>query len=421
MNGTALPQLHTTIPGPSSQDWVDRLALHECPAITARRTRRATLLGASNDDPIVWKEAVGANVIDTDNNRFIDLTAGFGVAAVGHRNPKVVSAAQTQLKTLLHAMGDAYPDTKRILLLESLSQRTGLSRSILGCSGSDAIDAAIKTACIATGRHRILAFSNSYHGLAFGALPASDYKSQAFRRPFTKQLGDHVDHVAFGGPLPDLSTYGAVLVEPIQGRGGIQEPPKGWLRDLIDHAHQSGCLVIFDEIYTAFGRTGIPFAFQHESLEDRKPDLLCIGKAMAGGFPISACIGSAKVMDSWGASKGEAIHTQTFLGNPLGCAMALAALEELDRLLPEVMPKSIWLREQLQLRGFKTRGRGLMLGIEHHDTLYLSRMLMKAGIIVLPAGPNAEVLALTPPLMITIPQLQYFLDQLDRICSTYMR
>lgn len=417
MKGTELPLLKTTIPGPHSQSWIDRLALHECPAITARRARRAAMLNQHNDDPIVWNQAVGAVVVDVDDNRLLDLTAGFGVAAVGHRNPKVVRAGQNQLGTLIHAMGDAFPDTTRIRLLETLADRTGLSRSILGCSGSDSIDAAIKTACMATGRSRVLAFSNSYHGLAFGSLPTTDYKAKAFRAPFAAQLGNHVDHAPFGGVLPSLEEYGAIIVEPIQGRGGIQEPPAGWLAKLIDAAHHAGALVIFDEIYTGFGRTGTPFAFKHESLHGRVPDLVCLGKALGGGFPISVCIGRADVMDSWGASKGEAIHTQTFLGNPLGCAMALATLEELDRLLPEVLPKSQWLRNELHKRGLKTRGRGLMVGIEHHDTLSLSRNLMKRGIIVLPAGPNAEVLALTPPLMITQEQLSFFLSQLDDLCS----
>ena len=104
------------------------------------------------------------------------------------------------------------------------------------------------------------------------------------------------------------------LVEPIQGRGGIRVPPDGWLAGLIQAAHANGCLVIFDEIYTGFGRTGTPFAFQDDSLEGERPDLLCVGKALGGGFPISACLGTAEVMDAWGGSKGEAIHTQTFLG-----------------------------------------------------------------------------------------------------------
>ena len=156
------------------------------------------------------------------------------------------------------------------------------------------MEAAIKTARIATGRDRILAFENGYHGLAFGSLTATHYKADSFRAPFEGQLGKHVDHACFDGALPDdLSGYAAVIVEPIQGRGGIRSPSPGWLRDLIRTAHQQDVLVIFDEIYTGFGRTGDWFAFQHQSLEGERPDLLCIGKAMAGGFPISACLGTA--------------------------------------------------------------------------------------------------------------------------------
>ena len=208
-----------------------------------------------------------------------------------------------------------------------------------------------------------------------------------------------------------------MIVEPIQGRGGIRTPPKTWLRDLIDQAHEAGAVVIFDEIYTGFGRTGEYFAFQDPSLEGRKPDLLCVGKSLGGGFPISACLGTAEVMDSWGASKGEAIHTQTFLGNPLGCAMALAALSELSITLPSVKEKGEWLRGELESMGFTVRGRGLLLGIEHPDTLWLSRSLLQKGFISLPAGPQAEVLALTPPLVIEYEQLQHFLAQLKILCS----
>ena len=156
MNGLQLPHILTDIPGPGSQSQVDILAQHECPAITARRARRAEALGQSDTDPIVWKAALGANVMDVDNNLFVDLTAGFGVAGAGHRHPKVVEAAASQSAQLIHAMGDAFPDPKRIELLQRLSQLTGYPRSILGCSGSDSIDAAIKTAVMATGRHQII-------------------------------------------------------------------------------------------------------------------------------------------------------------------------------------------------------------------------------------------------------------------------
>lgn len=418
MIGTLLPTIRTPIPGPLSQQWIDRLAMHECPAITARRTRRASVLGLSKDDPIVWKEAVGSNVVDVDGNIFVDMTAGFGVASVGHRNKNVVKAVQQQSQTLVHAMGDAYPDPQRILLMEKLALLTGLDRTILGCSGSDSVEAAIKTAKIATGRDRILGFDGGYHGLAFGSLSVTAYKAQSFRQPFAKQLGTHVDHAIFNGEIPtDLSQYAAIIVEPIQGRGGVRPAKRQWLNDLIRKAKEQGTLIIFDEIYTGFGRTGTWFAFQNQGLMEDKPDIVCVGKALAGGFPISACIGSAAVMDAWGASQGEAIHTQTFLGNPLGCAMALGALEELERIIPTVVPKSAFLCELLQSQGFSVRGRGLLLGVELSDSLAASRQLLQHGYIALPAGPNCEVLALTPPLVISEEQLNHFVQTLIQVCG----
>lgn len=411
-----LPYIHTAIPGPQSQAWIDRLSTKECPAITSRRARRAQALGAAKDDPIVWKSAQGCIVEDMDGNRFIDMTAGFGVAAVGHRNPKVVAALQAQSEILLHAMGDAFSDPKRIELMEKLCAITGMDRCIFGSSGSDSVEVAIKTAKIATNRSKILAFHNAYHGLAFGSLSSTHYKAEMFRGPFTEYLGNYVDHIPYNSILPeDLSEYAAIVVEPIQGRGGVQVGDFAWLKNLIEQAHQQGALVIFDEIYTGFGRTGSWFAFQHPQMGGLKPDLLCIGKALAGGFPISACLGTAKVMDAWGASKGEAIHTQTFLGNPLGCAMALAALEELEELFPSIAEKSQWFIQQLQSNGFQVQGRGLLLGIPLSNTLAASRLLLHKGFIILPAGPNAEVIALTPPLMISKAQLQNFIQALKEV------
>ena len=411
--GEQLPTLRTALPGPTSQSWIDRLAQRECPAITARRARRAAALGAASDDPIVWAEAVGANVVDVDGNVLVDLTAGFGVASVGHRHPAVVAAGQAQLGRLVHAMGDAFPDPQRIRLLERLAALTGMERTILGSSGSDAVEAALKTARMATGRDRVVAFSASYHGLSYGVLAATGYKRASFQAPFAGQLGSHVHHAPFGGPLPDLSGVGAVVVEPIQGRGGVRVPPPDWLAGLLDAAHAAGAVVIFDEIYTGFGRTGRWFAFQDTALEGRRPDIVCVGKGMAGGYPISACVGTAAVMDAWGASRGEAIHTQTFLGNPVGCAMALAAIGVVEDVLPTVSETGAWLRAALGARGLSVRGAGLLLGIELDDSLAVSRALMAQGYIALPAGEAAEVLALTPPLTVTRRQLEGFLAALD--------
>ncbi len=412
LTGDALPSLQTAVPGPRSRAAVDRLAARECPAITARRARRAAALGTADTDPVVWARARGANVEDVDGNIFVDMTSGFGVAGVGHGNPRVVAALQDQSTRLLHAMGDAFPDPRRIDLLERLAALTGLDRSILGSSGSDAVEAALKTARMASGRDGVLAFGRAYHGLSYGALATSGYKAGAFRAPFQGQLGAHVIHAPFGAPLdtlPDLRArgIGAVLVEPIQGRGGVRVPPPGWLAALVDWAHDAGAVVIFDEIYTGFGRTGAWFRFQTEGA---RPDLVCVGKGMSGGFPISACIGTRAVMDAWGGSRGEALHTQTFLGNPLGCAMALAAIDEVARLLPTVTARSTALRTALHAHGFTTQGAGLLLGVPVANPLVAMRALLERGFIALPAGEQAEVMALTPPLCTTPDQLAAFVS-----------
>jgi 4-aminobutyrate aminotransferase/(S)-3-amino-2-methylpropionate transaminase len=404
MTGNDLPALVTPIPGPLSRGWVDRLALRECPAITARRARRAAALGRADDDPPVWVAARGVNVRDADGNLLVDLTAGFGASSVGHAHPAVVAAGQHQLATLPHAMGDAYFHPGRVELLEVLADLTGLDRAILGSSGSDAVEAALKTARIATGRDRILAFDGSYHGLSYGALPVTGYKAGAFRAPFAGQLGLHVEHAPFGGPIPDLTGVGAVLVEPIQGRGGVRVPPAGWLASLGSRARAAGALLVFDEIFTGMGRTGSWFAFQDQGV---KPDLLCVGKGLGGGFPISACLGSAAVMDAWGASTGEAIHTQTFLGNPVGCAMALATIGVIrdEGLREHAEREGAWLSRALaSLPGVDgVRGRGLMVAPDLGSgvrALAASRAMLRRGWIVLPAGEAGEVLAFTPPLTV---------------------
>ena len=405
MNGRALPHLITEVPGPGSREWVDRLAARECPAVTARRARRASAIGVSDVDPIVYADALGANVRDSDGNVFVDLTAGFAVAAVGHAHPKVVEAVQQQVARLPHAMGDAYPDETRIRCMEMLCRRTGLDRVLFGSSGSDAVEGAVKTARMATGRSAVLAFQDGYHGLSMGALPLTAYKDDFFRAPFADWLGGHVRHAIFGGELPALDDVAAVLVEPILGRGGVQEPPPGWLGEVARQAKAAGALFVLDEVYTGFGRTGNWFAFEHDALE---PDVICVGKGMSSGFPISAAIGTASAMDAWGASKGEALHTQTFLGHPVGCAAALAVDDVLqaEGLVGRAFDLGArWRRELAGIDGVRAvRGRGLMLALELRagcSALALSRSLLERGFIALPVGSHDDALGLSPPLVLT--------------------
>lgn len=420
LSGTELPHLRTELPGPASRAAVDLLAQHECPAITARRARRAQAMGASTDDPFIWAEARGANVRDADGNTFVDLTAGFAVALLGHAHPKVVAAAQAQTARLVHAMGDAWPDLTRARLLATLSKVApgDLDVAILGLSGADAVDAAIKTAVLATGRNGVITFTGGYHGLALGVLGLQGYKP-AFTDPFRGITHPHVRTLPFAcdagtlaGALQD-GTVGMVMVEPVQGRGGMRTAPTGWLSQVAQITRKHGALLAFDEIQCGLGRTGTMWAGPGEGV---LPDLLCVGKALGGGFPVSATLGSRAVMDAWGASTGEAIHTQTFLGHPVGSAAALAALDVIQQHdIPSRCARiGGGLTERLRERGYAVRGRGLMLGVQLGAASFpVCRALQRRGFITLPAGQQAEVVALTPPAVITADQQEAFLSALD--------
>ncbi|TVQ93830.1 MAG: aspartate aminotransferase family protein [Deltaproteobacteria bacterium] len=418
--GQRLPLLRSPVPGPRSRAAIDRLARFECPAITARRARRAQALGAAHDDPIVWAEAIGANIVDADGNLFVDLCAGFGVATLGHRDPEIVQAARDQAELLLHAMGDAYPDLTRIALLEELAHAApgGLCQAILSLSGADAIDAAVKTALLATGRTGVITFQASYHGLSLGATPLGAYKS-AFVEPFRRIVHPDVRHLPFGAPSSMVrdalrtQQVGLVLVEPVQARGGCRPAPPGWLHDLREACTRTGTFLAFDEVYTGFGRTGRAFACEHEGVI---PDLLCVGKSLGGGYPISACLGTEAAMAAWGASRGEALHTQTFLGHPIGCATARVTLARLPQTATACAVLGESLRRRLTDAGLTVRGKGALLGVElGAESLRISRELLQRGFLALPAGVDAEVLSLTPPACLTAAQQDAFVHALQEL------
>ena len=461
--GKKMPQTTGSIPGETSIDLIDALAQTECPAITARRARRARETGV-DQDPIVWERALGANVEDADGNVYVDMTSAFAVAGLGHNPPAVVDAAHDQIDDLLHAMGDVYPSRTKIEFCDLLAEITPdpLQQSILGLSGSDAIQAALKTAAIYSGEPGAIAFWGGYHGMAYGALSATAYRA-AFRRPFLGQLNRHIRHVPYPDPyrppfgrdpgadpqdvLDDCLTHleqlldgpatggegiGAIIVEPIQGRGGEIVPPDGFLRRLREICDARDLVLIFDEIFTGFGRTGELFAAEREGVV---PDVMCLGKGMGGGFPISAAIGRPDIMEAWELSSGEAIHTQTFLGNPLGCAMASAAVSEIvDREWPDrVAERGETLGDRLREiadrhpdRVGDVRGSGFMWGldlVEEGDptkpdaelALELVDRLRDRGYLALPSGVHGNVLAVTPPFVATDAQLEGFLQSVDAV------
>ena len=412
------PLLSTAVPGPRSRALAERQASVE--------SRNATC--SEPTPPVFWERACGCNVWDADGNRYVDLTAGFGVANVGHAHPRVVEAVQDQAERLLHALGDVHPAGVKVALCEALAKRFpggGPAKALLGTSGSDAVEAALKTALVATGRAGVVAFEGAYHGLALGALDATH--RPFFREPFAARLPAATRFARFGdaddalraareSPLP----VGAVLVEPIQGRGGERVPPRGFLRALRELCDREGCLLILDEIYTGFGRTGRWFACEDEGVV---PDLLCVGKGLGGGMPLSACLGRAEVMDRLPASAGESLHTQTFLGHPPACAAALASLavleeEKLPQRAAEVGARALaGLRRALAgaAGAREARGRGLLLGIECDSPARAARACAGAlarGVVVIPSGDDGRVVSITPPLCIDADLLESCLEVL---------
>ena len=425
--GSLPPCIQTTVPGPASLRLAKLLQRYESWNVTFFSERF----------PVFWHRAVGANVWDVDGNRYVDFTSAFGVATIGFSHPKVREALHHQSQLLWHGMGDVHPTAQKAELCRRLVQvtygRAGIDARVILCSsGFEAVEAALKTAHLATGRSRFVAFCGGYHGLGLGATDVTGWKF--FRDPFRAILAKCVDFLPYPAcescPLEPLrrqllqllekKLYAAVIVEPVQGRGGAVVPPVGFLQMLRDVTQQTGTVLIFDEIYTGFWRTGYWLACDAEGL---LPDLLCLGKAMGGGFPISACVGTDEVMCHWPRSKGEAIHTSTHLGNPMGCAMALAALDVLQE------PSTIQLMQEsahrlgAALRKVAqacpdqiqcVRGRGLLWGIElrsHQNESAAQKCAMlvteglSRGLLLLGGGERGEVLTLSPPAGLSQPQV----------------
>ena len=448
--------------------------------LRAYESRNVTFIDPDGSWPIVWERARGVHVWDADGKRYLDLTAAFGVAAAGHANPRVIKAGQKQMGRLLHAMGDVHPHALKAQLAAELSRITferwtgrksrvqsptsfarsatevrkskvqgpesqGQKGKTIFCnSGSEAVEAALKTAMMATGRSGVIAFSGAYHGLGYGALNTTH--RDHFKSPFRSQLREFGHFVPFPACPEELAhledsirslfraeNIGAVLVEPIQVRGGINVPPEKFLSMLRALCDEHGAILILDEIYTGFGRTGKWFACEHFRVI---PDVICLGKALTGGFPLSACVGRADLMDSaWPPSSGEAIHTSTFLGHPVGCAMALAQIKEIEN--RELVARSAalgkvlarLLRSQISNPKFQSavRGLGLVVGLElslsdgapaTEAALKAIKTLVHRGFIFLPEGEHSNVVSFTPPLTISESQLRGAVNALEEVLTT---
>lgn len=438
-----------------SQAWLKRLAAVESPDVTF----------ASERFPVVLKSGRGMRVRDVDGNRYLDFTACFGVLALGHHSPVIIQAMRKQTAKLIHGMGDVHPTPSKVRLLELIARITPFTRpkTILSLSGGEAVESALKTAMLATGRQRFVSFSGGYHGLQFGPLALAD------RAHFTKGFEAwtegkctvvpfpyHKAQFACGEEplLPEFLTSqhglvssaesltrledalktkscAALVLEPVQGRGGERTYPDGFVKAAADLARHYGSLVIFDEIFTGFGRTGSLFGFEHAKVT---PDLLCLGKALGGGLPLSACVGD--VMDVWGKSTGEARHTSTFLGHPLACGVGYAGVSAILKNLPEWQAnmagidvefsrflKTCQAQGVAKVAPFEMRGTGYMRGLWFYRSpqgfaVWLAEELLALGFLVLPSGPRGDVLSLTPPLIATHVEFRKILNATAKLLGS---
>ncbi len=346
----------------------------------------------------------GAELYDPDGHRYIDLTSGYGVAILGYGHPKIIEAIKTQAEKLLTCHGSFYNDARASFLEELVKVAPkGLDSVLMTNSGAEAVEAALKTAIRATGKTEIVAFVRGYHGKTFGALSATwEHKYKDGFGPLLPWF----THVPYGDIEKTRAAVSertaAILVEPIQGEGGVRVPTKGFLKELRELATERSILLMLDEVQTGLMRTGKMFSFQWEGIV---PDIFILGKGLAGGLPVGAVISSQETM----AKLGLGGHTSTMAGNPLVCAAGTATLEVLKQEISEELvasKSSLFLKSLGECSNLKVireiRGMGLMLGLElRMEAEATLNSLEECGVLALPAGRN--VVRLLPPLIIPEP------------------
>lgn len=356
---------------------------------------------------IVIVKGKGAILWDVNGNEYIDCMSNYGVSLVGHSHPKVIRTIKEQSELLISCHGSLYNEVRSTFLEKIVNvMPKGLDKVFLSNSGTEAIECSIKLARKFTGKHEIIAMMGGYHGKTFGSLSATWNKK--YRTPF-EPLVPGFQHVSYGNSdkIREIISKktAAILVEPIQGEGGIRMPPPNFLKELREICDDRNILLIFDEIQTGMGRTGKMFACQHENVF---PDIICLAKPIAGGLPIGVTASKQDIMASF--KLGE--HTTTFGGSALACAIGTTFLEiiEEEKLIEkaEILGSKLIKRLNKLQNEFEiirdVRGLGLMIGVEFRfDVLNILLKALGRGILIVDAGRN--VVRLLPPLVITEDQL----------------
>ncbi len=337
---------------------------------------------------MIWARAEGCRVTLADGRELLDLTGGFGVAALGHRNPRILDAWREQ--EVVHALGDLAAAEVTLRLRDALPRPAKL-----GVTGEDAVEIALRTALLATGRPGIVAFEGAYHGTGLLALAATGFEQ--FREPFAAWLPGPVHRRPYGedpGPLPEDA--GCIVVEPVQGRAGSRVPPAGFLELLRHRCDETGALLVVDSIYAGLGRVGEMWPGEEVA------DVLCTGKALGGGLPLSAALFYRSGLEELWRLGPEDVYTHTHVGSPLACAAALVVLEE----VPKLLERALEAGARFERAGW--RGRGLLRAREGDAEKALAR-----GVLVVPAGLDGSLVQATPPLTITDAELDEALERLS--------
>jgi 4-aminobutyrate aminotransferase-like enzyme len=447
LRGDELPEIRVPPPGPKSRAASRRLRKVEGAAIWGAVGPAGPALG-----PIVWERAKGSVVLDLDGNRYLDLTSGFGAASLGHAAPEVARAVASQARRMAQGLGDLHPHAVREKLARRFSALGGsLSKVLFASTGSEAVELALKTAALFTGRRRVVAFEGGYHGQSGLALEATHAPASPgilhagtepravhlpfpdpYRCPLRRDCGGCdlacLDEAwkrvewELRGPDPP----GAILVEPIQGRAGVIIPPEGFLPALAARARAAGLLVIVDEVLTGGGRTG-PFWAWERGGPSAEPDLMAVGKGIGGGVAIAALLGKPEIMDVWAnvaSASGEAPYASTFYAHPLACAGTLAALERLNapelRARAETTARALaaGLASSIEGRrpGVTARSIGLLAAVEFvgdgasrppapERARSVLHALLGSGVLAIPGGVGGNVISLLPSFVITPEQL----------------
>ena len=371
----------------------------------------------------VMSKGLGSIIYDVESRPYIDMCAGFGVLPLGHNHPvyqkifkEYTLDTSTNIPSCVQGMSDVFSSVDKYELLLRLKKLFPGSKFSFALSGSQIITTALKTAMLYTKATSFIAFKGAYHGLDFGALSVTE--RDYFKRHFPNWYGNtyfcnynssNIEEEIYSAI--DLATkqkqkIGAIILEPVQGRAGCIIPDDEWIPKLRKICSDLGILLIYDEIFTGLGRIG--------SLSYSKTvpaDIICLGKALGGGLPISVCIASSDIMDAWPTNNGEAIHTGTFFGHPLSSRFACTTLDYLtsnnicDRVL--TVGKNFTKLLQNSISEFDAvkdiRGKGLMCSVEFTKPelgSIIADLLRKDGVISIPEGDQAQCLSFTPPLNI---------------------